>query len=99
MAFNAAYLKCIDTGPVNLWRYDTLDAPATVAAANYWSSTATPTVAKDMMRKGDLVIVVQWGTSIFTTVGTITQTTLTTIMTNDGVNVDSSTGTALTMTG
>ncbi len=92
MAFDKAYLSPIGYGiGQTLWYYKTTDAPAVVDTAGYFSGAAV-----DMMRVGDVVLVVQVDdvdnpTSV-TTAGhhVVNQ--------NDGTTVDVANTTALTVT-
>lgn len=68
MAYVSKDLTCIlrAGGSVgfNLWLYDTVDAIATVYAANYISDAAQPAANPRGMEKGDIVIVRRWTTAI-----------------------------------
>lgn len=74
-------------GAPTVWSYVTADTLATVNTANYFDT------AVDILRKGDLVLVLSGAGSG----GTLAQG-LATVVDNDGTHVDVADGTAITQT-
>lgn len=60
MAFNRDYLYCVgqSSGPRRIWKYDTLDALATVDSASYFNS------AWKELAIGDEIHTLVWSTAI-----------------------------------
>lgn len=82
MAFSASELVAMgEANGYTHWRYDTLDAHATVDTAAYFTGDAV-----NMLRVGDLVDVVVWATAVRT--GTISTYGRHIVNANDGTTVD-----------
>lgn len=92
MAFDKQYLSLLaHGGGFNLWHYRTLDAPAVVDSAGYFTGDAV-----NMLGVGDLIIVQD--VDDIANPGTVNTSGFHLVLSNDGTTVDVSDTTAIAVT-